>query len=134
MHKIFNTFINRTEIINLLYQFQFYNQDNTFFNNLDYKVEESTQTIYNDIISNILEIDDIIDTNLYNYSLSRLNLVDLSIIRLAVFEMLYTDMPSEVTINEAINLTKDLSDLDDEKQHKFTNKLLDNIKKAIISE
>ena len=34
-------------------------------------------------------------------------------------------------INEAINLTKKLSNLDDDSQKRFNNKLLDNIRKSL---
>ena len=39
--------------------------------------------------------------------------------------------PAEIIINEAIEMTKEFSDLDDEKQHKFNNSLIDNIYKKI---
>ena len=41
--------------------------------------------------------------------------------------MIYTKEPKQVIINEAIELTKEYSDIDD-KQKAFTNKVLDNIK------
>lgn len=37
----------------------------------------------------------------------------------------------QVIINEAIELTKIYTNLDDEKQHKFNNKVIDQIAKAI---
>src|SRR5690554_2216791 len=130
MHKIFNTHFNRVKIINLLYQYQFYQGNEDFLQRVDVEVDENSMKIYQEVINNLLEVDDMIDNNLYNYSLNRLNLVDLSIVRLCTYELMYTDMPNEISINEAINLTKELSDLDDGRQHKFTNKLLDNIRKA----
>ena len=72
-----------------------------------------------------------IKTNLTNYTIDRLSFVDRAIIRLAVYEMLKTETPKPVIINEAIILTKDYSNLDDQKQSAFTNKLLDNISKRI---
>lgn len=131
MFKLYNTAINRVQIVNLLYQYQFYNGDGSFLTNSSDEIGENELTIYEKIINYIFEIDDLIETNLFNYSFNRLNMVDMAIVRLATFEMLYTDMPHEISINEAIILTKELSDLDDGKQHKFSNKLLDNIKKAI---
>lgn len=86
-----------------------------------------------DILSKLKEIDEIIEDNLFNYKLYRLAYLDKAIIRLATYEMLYTKEPKEVIINEAIEITKDYSDIDD-KQKAFTNKLLDNIKNSIGDE
>ncbi|MDY0278401.1 MAG: transcription antitermination factor NusB, partial [Acholeplasma sp.] len=47
------------------------------------------------------------------------------------YELKYSDLDTRIIINEAVELTKKLSDLDDGKQHKFTNKLLDNIAKSL---
>lgn len=88
-------------------------------------------TTYQEIINEQVEIDDVISNNLFNYTLNRLAYIDRAIIRLAVYELKYTETPAPVIINEAIILTKAFSDLDDEKQHKFNNKLLDNINKDV---
>lgn len=80
----------------------------------DYKSEEQN-------------IDKIIDKNLVNWSIGRLNYVDLAIIRFAVFEIVYLEKPKEVVMNEAIELTKKYSNLDDDKAKKFNNRLLQNI-------
>ena len=84
------------------------------------------------VVKNLSIIDALILKNLNNYSIDRLNLVDLAIIRLATYEILYTDIPNNIIISEALNLTKKLSNLDDDTQRRFTNKLLDTIKNSII--
>lgn len=83
-----------------------------------------------DILSKLEEIDEIIENNLFNYSLYRLAYLDKAIIRFATYEMLYTNTPKEVIINEAIEITKEYSDIDD-KQKAFTNSVLDSIKKSL---
>jgi N utilization substance protein B len=45
--------------------------------------------------------------------------------------MLFEKLPKEIAINEALNLTKIYSNLDDDKQVKFNNKLLDKISKEV---
>lgn len=85
---------------------------------------------YLDILSKLEEIDEIISNNLTNYSLNRLAFLDRAIIRLATYEMMFTVVPKEVIINEALELTKEYSDIND-KQRRFTNKLLDTIKKSL---
>ena len=88
----------------------------------------------NDIIQKHEEIDKIISSTLQNYSLERLNYVDRAIIRLAVDELLQGALAKDIIINEALELTKEYSNLDDDKQVKFNNRLLDNISQGINNE
>ncbi|HOP56638.1 MAG TPA: transcription antitermination factor NusB [Bacillota bacterium] len=74
------------------------------------------------------DLDDIISRNLTNWTIDRLNYVDLAIIRYAVYEMKYADLPFEIAINEALELTKKYTNLDDNLAKSFNNRLLDNIK------
>lgn len=77
------------------------------------------------------QIDEIISTTLVNYTLERLNLVDKAILRLAVSEMLEGSQPREVIIDEALEITKEYSDMGDHKAVSFNNRLLDNINKNL---
>lgn len=86
---------------------------------------------YQEILGKQEEINKTIKDNLLHYTIDRLNLVDKAIIQNAVYEMLYTKLPPEISINEAINLTKKFSNLDDDAAKRFNNKLLDNIKKSL---
>ncbi len=83
------------------------------------------------ILTNVEEIDIIIENNLTNWNLHRLNKVDLAILRNAVYEMKFTDLPKEVAINEALITTQILTDEGDSKAKKFNNKVLDNIAKNL---
>ncbi|MDD3126487.1 MAG: transcription antitermination factor NusB [Candidatus Izemoplasmatales bacterium] len=74
------------------------------------------------------EIDQIISNNLENWTIDRLNIVDKAIIRNAVYELKHSDLPFEIIIDEAIELTKKYTNLDDDKARAFNNKLLDTIK------
>ena len=57
------------------------------------------------------EIEELIVHNLReNWSLDRISKVNLSLIKLAIFEMLYLDLPYKVAINEVIELAKRYSD------------------------
>lgn len=94
----------------------------------DYAVE-----LINGVINTKDEIDEIISKNLFNYTIKRLNLVDLAIIRVATYELMQKKLDKKVIINEAINLTKIYTNLDDDKARAFNNKLLDNIAKDIES-
>lgn len=100
----------------------------------EYTLEENEREVmerYESIIFNLDDIDGIISENLTRYTIDRLNYVDLAIIRNAVFEMVYTKLPPEISINEAIILTKKFSNLDDDSAKRFNNKLLDNIRKSL---
>lgn len=78
-------------------------------------------------LTKVKEIDETISGALIGYSLDRLSNLDKAIVEYSVFEMQELKTPVPVAINEAVEITKLFSDLDDEKQHKFTNKLLQNI-------
>jgi len=119
----------RIELMNVLYQYDLYQSSQlAFIPSFEY---EEASTIYAEIIDHLKDIDDTIEKHLFEYSLSRLAFVDRAIIRLAVYELKYTDLAKQIIINEAIEITKIYSNLDDQKQHKFTNRVLDNIAKSI---
>ena len=80
------------------------------------------------LIDGVLEHEDeiIILANKYlnNWNISRLGLTDAAIIKIAIYELLYTDTPKKVVIDEAIELAKDYSD---EKVVGMINGVLDKI-------
>ena len=119
----------RIELMNVLYQHDLYQSDKLPFIP-SFEIEEA-EPIYQQIIGKLTEIDQIIENNLFEYSLYRLSFLDRAIIRLAVYELKFTDLAKEIIIDEAVELTKIYCNLDDEKQHKFTNRVLDNIAKKI---
>lgn len=68
------------------------------------------------------EIDKALEEKLENWSLGRLPKIERTVLRLAVFELLFTeDTPSRVILNEAIELCKTFGD---EKSSKFVNGVL----------
>ncbi len=87
--------------------------------------------LFNSVLAVLDDVDDVISANLFNYTLNRLSFVDRAIIRFATYEIVHTETPTQVIVNEAIEITKEFANLDDEKQHKFNNKLLDNIAKSM---
>ena len=59
------------------------------------------------VSENLDTIDDIILSKLKNWSISRIAKIDLSILRLAIYEIKYaSDIPEKVSINEAVELAK----------------------------
>ncbi|QWB95544.1 transcription antitermination protein NusB [Mycoplasmatota bacterium] len=119
----------RETIIFNLYQHEIYLAINKTYESLI--EDDETYKIFEDILSHLSDLDDVIESQLFNYSLNRLSYVDRAIIRFATYELMYTKTPVEIILNEAVEITKEFTTLDDEKQRKFSNKLLDNIAHAI---
>ncbi|MCO4095536.1 transcription antitermination factor NusB [Macrococcoides canis] len=70
------------------------------------------------------ELDEKISLHLKSWTLDRLNKIDRIILRLSTFELLYTDAPEKVIVNEAVNLAKKFSD---DESYKFINGVLSEI-------
>lgn len=89
----------------------------------------------NDLLSGVIQkievLDQIIANCLINWTIDRLSFVDRAIIRLATYEMLYSSLTHSIIINEALEITKEYSNLNDNEQIRFTNKLLDKISEVI---
>ena len=122
----------REETMKLLFQMEL-NKDfsdnvmDLFFNENEFNDEEIkyiTDAI-NTIRKNINKIDSKIKDNIRGWKLERLAKVDLSVLRIAVYENDYRDdIPVEVSINEAIEICKKYST---DESSKFVNGVLGNI-------
>lgn len=112
----------REEIIKLIYQDIFGGEINS-----EEIPSEINQTFF-DLREKYQDLDLIISSNLSNWTIDRLNYVDLAIIRYATYEMKYLKTPYQVAINEALEITKIYSNLDDDLAKKFNNRLLENIR------
>ena len=134
-----NRTITREKAMTVLYQILLYKK-----NNISYTVEnvinemienleledrkkidlDFLSILVNGVIDNLEDIDKGITKYLENWNIERLGLTDQAIIRIATYELLYTDTPNLVCINEAIELSKKYSD---EKVSKMINGVLDKI-------
>lgn len=75
------------------------------------KVIEYLKDIKNGINANIDEINSLITNNLKdNWSLNRISKINLSLIKLAIYEMVYKELPYKVAINEVVELAKKYAD------------------------
>lgn len=80
-------------------------------------------------IDNLKEIDDKIRDSLRKWDFERLERVNLAILRISAYALLYQkDIPHRVTIDEAVEITKEYGTAD---SFRFINGVLDNIKKQI---
>ena len=85
---------------------------------------EFVNTAIEEILKNQKEISDLANKYLVDWNIERLSKVDKAILSLGIYELKYTDTPSIVSINEAIELSKKYSD---EKVTKMINAALDKI-------
>ncbi len=120
----------REKIMTILYQINVYNK-----NKIKYNVDEVINGILdidNDfvrdcvygVLTNINIIDEKANKYLNKWTIDRLGHTDQSIIRLGIYELLYTDTPAIVVINEAVDLAKSFSDDD---VRKMINGVLDKV-------
>ena len=134
-----NRTITREKAMTVLYQIFLYNKNkisyvvdeviNEIFESIEIedrkKIDlEFLSSLVNAVLNNLEDIDNNISKYLENWSIDRLGLTDQAIIRIGTYELLYTDTPNLVCINEAIELSKKYSD---EKVSKMINGVLDKI-------
>lgn len=134
-----NRTITREKAMTILYQIFLYGKNKINYH-IDEVIKESTLNIdieerkkidleflsnlVEGVINNLEDIDKYISKYLENWTIDRLGLTDQAIIRISVYELIYTDTPDLVCINEAIELSKKYSD---EKVSKMINGVLDKI-------
>ena len=122
----------REKIMTILYQINVYT-----INKIEYNVDDiikEVNPIDNEFVKDVVygvvtkkeELDQIANKHLNKWTIDRLGNTDQAIIRMAIYELLYTETPGIVVINEAIELAKSFSD-DDVKN--MINGILDKIYK-----
>lgn len=120
----------REKIMTILYQIEMYNK-----NKFEYKIEDIIKeniNISNDFVNKIVngviekhkELDEKANKYLTDWTIDRLDNLGATILRMSIYEILYTDTPKIVVINEAIELAKKYSD---ENVRKMINAVLDKI-------
>ena len=100
-----------------------YNIDDLIKEQLEIE-NDYVNTCVEGIIKNQKEINKLANKYMNNWTIDRLNKVDKAILSLAIYELMYTDTPSVVAINEAIELSKKYSE---EAVTKMINGVLDKI-------
>ncbi len=91
--------------------------------------EEYIRTVVSKVTENVEKIDEIIEKTSEGWGVDRISTVNLSLLRLAVGEMLYIEnIPAPVSVNEAVGLAKTY---DGEESVAFMNGVLDKIRNSI---
>ncbi len=105
----------REKIFKLLFRTEFYEegdlseQSRLFLQELKQEAQDTLyiQDKFEQIVSRLTEIDDMINRVAQGWKTSRMGKVDLTLIRLAVYEIKFEeDIPAGVAINEAVELAK----------------------------
>ena len=94
------------------------------FMDIEGRNKEFIENIVNEVIIKKEELDKKANKYLINWEINRLNMVDQAIFEIAIYELIYTDTPKKVVIDEAINLSKKYSE---ESVVKMLNGVLDKI-------
>ena len=120
----------RKQIMTILYQINIYDNNKMQYN-VDDVIKEVSKlenefvkdTVYG-VITYKNDIDELANKYLNNWTITRLGNTDQSILRMGIYELIYTETPDIVAINEAIELAKSYSDDD---VRKMINGVLDKI-------
>lgn len=114
-----------------MYIYQYAFNEDISEENIEYFLEEHEiakeqmkyfKTVISGVKSKLEDIDSKILNNLQGWTLNRIAKVDLAILRLAIYEILYmNDIPYKVSVNEAVELSKSYGD---DKSKSFINGLL----------
>ncbi len=100
----------------------------SFFENMEQPREHYAfgEELIHGVIEHVADIDARIKALAHNWEFDRIARIDLAIMRLAMFEMIHRkDIPPVVSINEAIDLSKQFSNAD---AKRFINGILDRLK------
>jgi len=87
---------------------------------------EFARKLLKGILQKIDKIDTIIKDHLIDWDFERLDKVDKQILRVGIYEILYTDTPYQIAIEEAIKIAKNFSE---DKAKSFINGILDKVAK-----
>jgi N utilization substance protein B len=92
------------------------------------EVRTFAEKIVDGVLAHRAELDKLLGAYATNWKVSRMPIVDRSILRSALFELFYLpEVPAKVTVNEAVELAKRFAD---DETKKFVNGILDQVLKS----
>jgi transcription antitermination protein NusB len=95
---------------------------------LDEEVATFARLIIAGTLERLAEVDEAIKSHLQNWTFERLKRVDLAILRIGAYSLLFQkDIPAQITIDEAIEIAKEYGSED---SYRFINGVLDGIWKS----
>ena len=123
----------RQSVISLLYALEMNEKNENFIDEFlnEKKIRNEqknfTLSLYEGIIKNLDDIDKNLNPYLNENEIEKLGHIERAILRLGAYELLFTDTPNAIVINEAIEFAKEL---DNDNSPKFINGVLDTLVKA----
>ena len=102
-----------------------------FLDNMEFTDSEKKyiSTNYMNLISHLEDIDEIISSHVKGWSIDRLSSVDLSVLRVSIYEIYFgKDVPAPVSINEAVEISKTYGTKD---SGKFVNGILGTVYRSL---
>jgi len=124
----------RESVIGLLYAYDLGNEGIAKFvddileeKKIRNKQKDFALNLFNGTIENLEKMDAEITSHLNQGTMEDIGSVEKSILRLAIYEILFEDLQKAIVINEAIELSKKLAS---DGAPKFVNGLLDKVVKA----
>ena len=121
----------REKCMIILYQWEIYKInksditiDEIINNNIEIENDFVKDIVYG-VVTHQIELDEIANKHMTDWSIERIDKTGASILRMGIFELMYTDTPEIVVINEAVELAKKYSD---DSVRKIINAILDKIK------
>lgn len=97
-----------------------------------HKLPHPKDTVTPEIVKNLTEIDAMLTKHAPKYPLDNVAKIDVSVLRLAVYELMYDKKePPKVIINEAVELAKELGN---ERSFAFVNAVLGSILQEFTTE
>ena len=120
----------RKKIMTILYQINVYKS-----NKMEYDIDEILKEVLeidNEFVKDIVygvityqnEINELANKYLEGWTIDRLGNIDKAILQMGIYELLYTETPDIVCINEAVELAKSYSD---DSVRKMINGVMDKI-------
>ena len=98
---------------------------------LDAEMTAFSRLLVTGTVENIDAVDSMIQGHLEHWELPRLNRVDLAVLRMSVYTLMFqSEMPPTVVIDEAIDISKEFGTDD---SYRFVNGVLDSIRKTLVS-
>jgi N utilization substance protein B len=99
---------------------------------LDEGIASFSRLLIMGTIENIKAIDKMIKDHLQNWDISRLNRVDLAILRMSVYTLMYqNEIAPSIVIDEAIGISKEFGTDD---SYRFVNGVLDSIHHTLLAQ
>jgi len=123
----------RESLFKLVYQMSFKASEdhNSLYSNAVseglFEENEFIKNSYMGVLGNLDKIDTLICDNLKGWKLERISKISLALLRVATYEIVFSDVPDTVALNEAIELAKTY---DNDKGPSFINGVLNSVMKS----